>query len=84
MSVAPATESQCLPASGSFGLFVAESVGHLARAPTLEPKFEPSRSDDGRRPKSGRKRFDAIITPDGAGAGLPSRKVATSMRSSVP
>jgi len=26
----------------------------------------PSRIDDGRRPKSGRKRFDAIITPDGS------------------
>ncbi len=33
-----------MPASGSFGLLVAGSVGHLASAPTRDPKFEPSRS----------------------------------------
>jgi hypothetical protein len=45
-SVWPATESQCFPGSGSFGLFVAASTGHLtmALAPTRAPKFEPSRS----------------------------------------
>ena len=44
ISVAPVTESQCFPASGSFGFFVASSVGHFASVPTREPKFDPSRS----------------------------------------
>ena len=44
--VKPATESQCFPGSGSFGLFVASSIGHLTIAllGTRAPKFEPSRS----------------------------------------
>ena len=44
LNVWPSTESQCLSGAGSFGLLVAGSTGHLAMAPTREPKFEPSRS----------------------------------------
>ncbi len=42
----PFTESQCFPASGRTGFFVAASIGHLTMAllPTRAPKFEPSRS----------------------------------------
>ena len=44
MRVCPATESQCFPASGSFGFFVAASIGQRARAPTRAPTAPPSRS----------------------------------------
>src|SRR5262249_34257867 len=44
LNVMPGTESQSFPGSGSFGLLLAGSTGHLAIAPTRDPKLLPSRS----------------------------------------